>query len=235
MRLKPGRTRLKRGGEWPKTRRRSGSNRCRPCLHAAVDSGASPSARTIPDESCDSGHRGGWAPRRRGRADVPLPEGELTKSPLQKALADIERDLAPSRSVSSIGAGSYARSCWRTSSRATRRRAKRDALVFGRTDSDPLFRSTPRSRARKAWNAAGLEPMTLHDRRHTYASTMIAAGVEPGEVMRRMGHSTVSMTLDRNTHALRGRGRYGAKAPALHREISDRFSPVRSGLAPQRA
>jgi integrase len=49
-----------------------------------------------------------------------------------------------------------------------------------------------------------MEPVTMHECRHTYASTMIAAGVDPGEVMRRMGHSTVSMTLDRYTHALRG-------------------------------
>jgi integrase len=33
---------------------------------------------------------------------------------------------------------------------------------------------------------------------------MIAASVDPGEVMRRMGHSTVALTLDRYTHALRG-------------------------------
>ena len=33
---------------------------------------------------------------------------------------------------------------------------------------------------------------------------MIAAGIDPGEVMRRMGHSTVAMTLDRYTHALKG-------------------------------
>jgi integrase len=87
---------------------------------------------------------------------------------------------------------------------ATGRRGTPDALVFGRTDADPFLRSTPRNRARKAWKAAGLAPITMHDARHTYASTMIAAGVDPGEVMRRMGHSTISMTLDRYTHALRG-------------------------------
>jgi integrase len=87
---------------------------------------------------------------------------------------------------------------------ATGRRGKRDALVFGRTDRDPFLRSTPRSRARRAWTVAKLDPITMHECRHTYASTMIAAGVDPGEVMRRMGHSTVAMTLDRYTHALRG-------------------------------
>ncbi len=87
---------------------------------------------------------------------------------------------------------------------ATGRRGNPNALVFGRTDRDPFLRSTPRSRARKAWQAAKLEPITMHECRHTYASTLIAAGVDPGEVMRRMGHSTIALTLDRYTHALRG-------------------------------
>jgi len=86
---------------------------------------------------------------------------------------------------------------------ATGRRGKPRALVFGRTDEHPFPRSTPRARARKAWEDAGLEPITMHEARHSYASTMVAAGVDPGEVMRRMGHSTIAMTLDRYTHALR--------------------------------
>lgn len=85
---------------------------------------------------------------------------------------------------------------------ATGRRGKPDALVFGRTDADPFLCSTLRSRARKAWAAAGLDPITQHDARHTYAATMIAAGIDPGEVMCRMGHSTVAMTINRYTHAL---------------------------------
>jgi integrase len=87
---------------------------------------------------------------------------------------------------------------------ATGRRGKPDALVFGRTDAEPFLRSTPRSRARKAWKAAGLNPITMHECRHTYASTMVAAGIDPGEVMRRMGHSTIAMTLDRYTHGIKG-------------------------------
>ena len=61
---------------------------------------------------------------------------------------------------------------------ATGRRGRPEALVFGRTAAEPFLRSTPRNRARKAWAAAGLKPITLHECRHTYASTMIAAGVD---------------------------------------------------------
>ncbi len=77
-------------------------------------------------------------------------------------------------------------------------------LVFGRTATVPFLRSTVRSRARKAWTAAGETPITMHQMRHTNASTMIAAGVDPGEVMRRIGHANVSQTIDRYTHALSG-------------------------------
>ena len=87
---------------------------------------------------------------------------------------------------------------------ATGRRGKPGALVFGRGDADPFLRSTPRARARKAWTTAGLEPITMHEARHSYASMMVAAGVDPGEVMRRMGHSTIAIDLDRYTHGLRG-------------------------------
>jgi integrase len=48
------------------------------------------------------------------------------------------------------------------------------------------------------------KPVRLDLCRHSYASTMVAAGVDPGEVMRRMGHSTIALALDRYTHALRG-------------------------------
>lgn len=77
---------------------------------------------------------------------------------------------------------------------ATGRRGRPDALVFGRTEADPFLRSTPRRRARRAWSAAGLEPITMHECRHTYAEHHDRGGVGPGEVMRRMGHSTIAMT-----------------------------------------
>ena len=52
-----------------------------------------------------------------------------------------------------------------------------DGLVFGRTFSNPFNPATINIRARKAWKTAGLAPIGLHEARHTYASLMIAAGV----------------------------------------------------------
>lgn len=52
-----------------------------------------------------------------------------------------------------------------------------DDFVFGRTATLPFVRSTVRSRANRAWKAAGMEPLTPHEARHCAASYLIAAGL----------------------------------------------------------
>jgi integrase len=49
-----------------------------------------------------------------------------------------------------------------------------------------------------------LEPIGLHEARHTYASLMIAAGVNVKALSAYMGHSSISITLDRYGHLLAG-------------------------------
>jgi len=49
-------------------------------------------------------------------------------------------------------------------------------------------------RARQRWAAAGLEPITLHECRHTYASFLMAAGYTLRELMEYMGHSSLQAT-----------------------------------------
>jgi len=49
-------------------------------------------------------------------------------------------------------------------------------------------------RARARWAAAGLEPITLHECRHTYASFLMAAGYTLRELMEYMGHSSLQAT-----------------------------------------
>jgi len=59
-------------------------------------------------------------------------------------------------------------------------------------------------RAEKAWHAAGLTPITLHEARHTYASLLIAAGVNSKAVSTYMGHASITITLDRYGHLMPG-------------------------------
>ena len=43
---------------------------------------------------------------------------------------------------------------------------------------------------------AGLEPMTVHDLRHTAASLAVSAGANVKAVQRMLGHASAAMTLD---------------------------------------
>lgn len=77
-------------------------------------------------------------------------------------------------------------------------------LVFGRTPGAAFVRSTLRSRALKAWKAAGLEPLTPHEARHTAASYMAAAGLTPKEAQTAMGHADIRTTLNVYAKAVPG-------------------------------
>ncbi len=79
-----------------------------------------------------------------------------------------------------------------------------DDLVFRGRGGKPLAPDALIERARMAWEKAGLEPILLHECRHTYAAFMIAAGVNAKALSSYMGHSTISMTLDRYGHLMPG-------------------------------
>ena len=50
----------------------------------------------------------------------------------------------------------------------------------------------------------GLHGVRLHDARHTHASLMLAQNVHPKIVQERLGHSSISITLDLYSHAMPG-------------------------------
>jgi len=49
---------------------------------------------------------------------------------------------------------------------------------------------------------AGLPRIRFHDLRHTSATLLLTAGVHPKVVQERLGHSTISMTLDLYSHVM---------------------------------
>jgi integrase len=77
-------------------------------------------------------------------------------------------------------------------------------LVFGRAAGDAFVPSTIRSRALRAWEAVGLQPIGLHECRHTFASLLIAAGANPKAVQEAMGHSSITVTFDLYGHLFEG-------------------------------
>ncbi len=75
-------------------------------------------------------------------------------------------------------------------------------LVFGTDGLTPFGYTGVRKRALRAW--ANVEPITLHECRHTYASLMLAAGVDMTKVSKWMGHSSITITVDRYGHLVPG-------------------------------
>jgi integrase len=88
-----------------------------------------------------------------------------------------------------------------------------EALVFGRTESSPFSPPATDRRARKAWKSTKLEPITLHECRHTFASLLIDSGANPKAVQEFMGHSKIQTTFDT----------YGHLFPGSHDEVRERM------------
>jgi integrase len=79
-----------------------------------------------------------------------------------------------------------------------------EGFVFGVGACSPFTGTPTIVRADKAWKAAKLQRVTLHECRHTFASLMIAAGVNAKALSTYMGHATIGITLDRYGHLMPG-------------------------------
>jgi integrase len=86
------------------------------------------------------------------------------------------------------------------------RLGRSSGLFFGRTGEKPFNGSSLAARAKTSWKDAepALTPITLHEARHTFASLMIAAGVNAKALSTYMGHSSVTITFDRYGHLMPG-------------------------------
>jgi integrase len=84
-----------------------------------------------------------------------------------------------------------------------------------RSDRDPMasvlrYRQMMKTCAR-AGARAGINDFTFHDQRHTFASRLIMAGVDPATVKELMGHKHRTMTL-RCAHLAPGHKRLAIEA-----------------------
>ena len=77
-------------------------------------------------------------------------------------------------------------------------------LLFGATPEAPFTPSRLCRTADREWRKVGLERITLHECRHTFASLMIAAGVNAKALSTYMGHANISITLGRDGHLMPG-------------------------------
>ena len=95
-------------------------------------------------------------------------------------------------------------------------------LAFPDPKSAPLRRSNFRRVWTKACTAADLERLVFHELRHTAAALAIAQGAHPLAIKERLGHSSITVTMDR----------YGGLFPRLEEAIGEGLDAVlRASLA----
>jgi integrase len=75
-------------------------------------------------------------------------------------------------------------------------------------------------RANIAWKKAGLCAITPDECRHTYASLMIAAGVNAKTLATYLGHANIAITMDRYGHLMPGNEEEAAGALDAYLEAS---------------
>ncbi len=102
---------------------------------------------------------------------------------------------------------------------------KDDDLVFSQVDGKPLLPDTISHAWTKTVKRAGLKHFRLHDGRHTHASIMLKQGIHPKIVQERLGHATISATLDLYSHVVPG------LQEAAARHFDEAFSPKYNGMA----
>jgi len=75
-------------------------------------------------------------------------------------------------------------------------------LVFCREDGTPLHPDGFSDAFVRHSKAAKLPRIRFHDLRHTHATLALAAGVHPKVVSERLGHASITITLDTYSHAI---------------------------------
>lgn len=101
-----------------------------------------------------------------------------------------------------------------------------DALVFGdlsgkvrNVNSVSMMFTYRVGKARKNLGADSLPPLTLHGLRHTHATLLLEAGENPKVVQERLGHASITITMDIYAHV----------TATMQRSAADRFEALLGG------
>jgi integrase len=90
-----------------------------------------------------------------------------------------------------------------------------DDLVFARDSGEPLHPALFSYWFQRQVELAGVRRIRLHDLRHTHATHALQAGIHPKIVSERLGHSSITVTLDTYSHVLPSMQRDAAEAVAI--------------------
>ena len=94
--------------------------------------------------------------------------------------------------------------------------------MFTQLDGSPIDPDRVSKEFPKLVRAEGLPHLTFHGLRHAHATLALSAGVNPKIVSERLGHSSISVTMDIYSHVLPGMQEEAALAvePLLDRPAS---------------
>lgn len=75
-------------------------------------------------------------------------------------------------------------------------------LVFAKENGEMLYPNTATKRFSALVKKLNFENVRLHDLRHSHATLMLQAGVHPKVVQERLGHATITTTLNTYSHVI---------------------------------
>jgi integrase len=144
--------------------------------------------------------------------DVDLDQRELTirrtaakAGPGKKDIASVPKTLSSYRSIPFSAALAERLKTRRRSQQLTAIRFGEgwsdDRLVFPALNWSMMHNTTLGTALHKACQRVGIDPITVHDLRHTGGSIAFAAGMSIKTISERMGHSSVTITLNVYTHS----------------------------------
>ena len=96
---------------------------------------------------------------------------------------------------------------------------RKQGLVFTTSSGKPI---SPRNLIRHfklVLKEAGLPDLTVHGIRHSHASLLLASGINPKIVQERLGHSSITLTLDTYSHVI----------PSLQDEVAKKLEVIMGG------
>ncbi|WP_236777872.1 site-specific integrase [Anoxybacter fermentans] len=88
-------------------------------------------------------------------------------------------------------------------------------LVFTNTDGSPITPDAIRHRFNRVKEKSSID-VRFHDLRHTHATLMLEAGIHPKIVQERLGHSSITITMDTYSHVL----------PSLQKEAVEKLEKM---------
>jgi integrase len=93
---------------------------------------------------------------------------------------------------------------------------RNQGLIFTTSTGTPI---SPRNFIRhfkRSLKEAGLPDIRVHDLRHSHASLLLASGVNPKLVQERLGHASITLTLDTYSHVI----------PSLQEEVARKMDDL---------